>query len=196
MTGMRAHETIAEWSARVAERNARTDAKPHFVYRAFDEYGLLLYVGCSVNVQHRMGGHRGQSEWWEFKHRIVVTEPYLNKDAGRAAETEAISTESPFFNRDTANQFTIELTREEQRSRYLAARSLAAQGRVEAWASDPAWLDAHARASEPRRRDESPSAYLIRSVLGTVEKALIESGCPLTDEQRDVFRAARMENAA
>jgi hypothetical protein len=39
---MRRGETLTEWADRVDARNGRLAAAPHFVYRAFDEFGLLL----------------------------------------------------------------------------------------------------------------------------------------------------------
>lgn len=94
---MKRGESLAEWLARVEANNERLNASEHYVYRAWDESGLLLYIGCSVNVERRMGGHRSTSTWARFAESITVDGPYPTKAEGRAAEHAAIESEGSFF---------------------------------------------------------------------------------------------------
>lgn len=70
------------------------------VYRFFDEYGELLYVGCTGNLLARVQWHRAHQPWWSSVARLTVVE-YGNQVAALAAELEAIQTELPLFNRST-----------------------------------------------------------------------------------------------
>lgn len=94
---MKRGESLAEWMARTDARYERLAATEHYVYRAWDESGLLLYIGCSVNVQRRMSGHRSGSMWARFAETITVDGPYPTKAEGRAAEHAAIESEGSFF---------------------------------------------------------------------------------------------------
>lgn len=118
MTGQRRWETVEEWVERIDARRARLVARPHYVYRAFDDAGLLLYIGCSVDVKARMTQHRSGSAWHKFMARLVVSEPYDGFDRARAAERKAIDTEGAFFN---ASQADIQRT---QANRNEALRRL------------------------------------------------------------------------
>lgn len=95
---MRRDETHAEWLARTDAREARISAAQHYVYRTFDSYGLLLYIGCTLNVSKRMGQHRSQSEWAPFAETVATYGPYLDKATARAVESEAIESEGAYFN--------------------------------------------------------------------------------------------------
>lgn len=111
----------SEWRARVAEKNARIARSPHFVYRAFDEFGILLYIGCTLNVKNRMGSH-ADKPWRPFMARLVVSDAYPNLADGRRAEAEAIASERAVFN---ATQDDNNRTLENSRA---AFRHLAAAG--------------------------------------------------------------------
>lgn len=118
---MRRGETIAEWIARTDAQLARRKAAEHFVYRAFDEHGLLLYIGCSLNVEQRMATHRAESPWARFCHRLDVEGPFDGMDAGRAAERQAIDTEGAFFN---ATQADIQRTQANKNAAVRALREI------------------------------------------------------------------------
>lgn len=79
---------------------AELEAREHFVYRAFDSAGRLLYVGCSLNVQQRMRDHRYWGSWYRLMVRHEVDGPYPYAEA-RAIEWEAIQTEDPIHNAQT-----------------------------------------------------------------------------------------------
>jgi hypothetical protein len=101
--------------------HARPD-DPHFVYRAFDSYGHLLYIGCTNNPDKRLATHRSQAPWFRFAETISVAGPYAGRSAGRAVETQAILTEGAYFNCTMAD---IKRT---QANINAAKRSLHAQG--------------------------------------------------------------------
>lgn len=92
------NETIADWRERVDARNEAILAAPHFVYRAFDSYGHLLYVGCTKDAKKRLATHRRGAPWFRFAETIGIAGPYDGRDAARAIESEAIDTEGPYFN--------------------------------------------------------------------------------------------------
>lgn len=72
--------------------------RTHYVYRAFDETGELLYVGCTKNPHKRWLGHRGEgSRWVPYAHRFKVSGPYPRQRA-LDLEREAINSELPWFN--------------------------------------------------------------------------------------------------
>jgi predicted GIY-YIG superfamily endonuclease len=68
-----------------------------YVYRVLDEDGLLLYVGCSVDVDRRMGQHRKASPWFAYADQVAVEGPFPRAEALRR-ESDAIRSERPWFN--------------------------------------------------------------------------------------------------
>lgn len=80
--------------ANVTVRNAY---RPASVYRCYDAYGELLYIGCAVDVAARMRTHKVMSQW----HADVfstTTEPHDTRIEALAAERAAIESEHPKFN--------------------------------------------------------------------------------------------------
>ncbi|WP_131104059.1 GIY-YIG nuclease family protein [Ornithinimicrobium sufpigmenti] len=75
--------------------------RTHYVYRAYDEHGLLLYVGCTGSPRQRHDHHRSQSAWFPYAVRFVTAGPYA-ADEAFALEAEVIERESPFFNTSRA----------------------------------------------------------------------------------------------
>lgn len=71
--------------------------RQHFVYRAFDESGALLYIGCSKNLRERMGEHRSFSPWFAHAARFTLAGPY-NYETARQIERDAIHSERPLYN--------------------------------------------------------------------------------------------------
>lgn len=69
---------------------------PHFVYRAFDEDGRLLYVGCTIDFLIRLREHRKSSVWYPLVDHWTV-EDYPNFYVGRAIELRAIRTEGALY---------------------------------------------------------------------------------------------------
>lgn len=69
----------------------------HWLYRAFDVDGELLYVGITSGVAARMRAHRRKSRWWALCDYLELT-VYRERFEARAAERRAIRTELPRFN--------------------------------------------------------------------------------------------------
>lgn len=70
--------------------------KPNYVYRCWDSYGHLLYIGCSVDPRKRMRAHAG-TVWYRYCETVSVVGPWPFDEA-RRRETEAINTEASYFN--------------------------------------------------------------------------------------------------
>lgn len=69
----------------------------HFVYRAFDADGVLLYVGCTYDPDKRMAAHRHGSDWHADMVRLAVAGPY-NYETARQLEYDAIESERSLYN--------------------------------------------------------------------------------------------------
>jgi len=77
------------------------------VYRCFDEDGVLLYVGSSVNPQKRWYNHRCAKYTWPQRCATRTIEWFDSTADAGVAEARAIEQEEPlynerqpFFNRD------------------------------------------------------------------------------------------------
>jgi hypothetical protein len=103
--------------------------REHFVYRAFESFGQLLYVGCTRSVDQRRYEHSRWSEWYQFAARCHISGPYTYTVA-RRIESTAISTESPYFN--------VTLTWQRERR---ARRATVAKHQVEIRTAHPEWDD-------------------------------------------------------
>lgn len=72
--------------------------RQHYVYRAFNSAGELLYVGCTYDLTKRLAAHRTMADWRnEDGIRIKVEGPY-NYETARHIELTAINTEWPTYN--------------------------------------------------------------------------------------------------
>lgn len=70
---------------------------PHWLYRAFDADGELLYIGCSLNPTARIDHHAITKVWWELV-RTITLETFPTKAEARAAEAAAVKAERPLYN--------------------------------------------------------------------------------------------------
>lgn len=70
--------------------------RKHFVYRAYDKDGVLLYVGCSMNLSQRWKDHRANKVWAHLAVSFRLSGPY-NYETGRRLEKEALATEQPLY---------------------------------------------------------------------------------------------------
>lgn len=75
----------------------RSDKRPHVVYRAYDVYGDLLYVGISLDFRARANAHR-TSQWWSQVTRIDI-EHMPDRDSALAREARLIALFLPTYNR-------------------------------------------------------------------------------------------------
>jgi excinuclease UvrABC nuclease subunit len=69
----------------------------NYVYRCYDTSGVLLYVGCTANLPHRLATHANAS-FWAPDVAKVKAKVYPNAFAARRAEADAIRSEAPRFN--------------------------------------------------------------------------------------------------
>jgi hypothetical protein len=67
------------------------------LYRHYDKYGCLLYVGISLCTAARLSQHRAQSPWFESIARIEI-QRFETREMARRAELHAIRNEQPLFN--------------------------------------------------------------------------------------------------
>ena len=83
--------------ARVQQIVACGPPKPAYVYRCYNDCGVLLYVGCTQNPDIRAAAHKAKTKW--FRDAIaVIYERYPCKEAGLKAERSAIESENPLHN--------------------------------------------------------------------------------------------------
>lgn len=68
------------------------------LYRAFDEQGVLLYVGISLSAIMRLSAHRRSSGWYGRCARLEITS-FPSRSEALAAEIDAIVKENPVFNK-------------------------------------------------------------------------------------------------
>jgi len=67
------------------------------LYRHFDANGVLLYVGCTINMPRRTYEHTSFSPWKDRISRTETTEFDTHAEALKA-EKKAIQSENPLFN--------------------------------------------------------------------------------------------------
>lgn len=75
------------------------DVDPHLVlYRFYDEYDDLLYVGISIQAWQRFGDHRRGAVFYAAATKIILQRGFASIDELRTAERAAIYRERPRFN--------------------------------------------------------------------------------------------------
>lgn len=80
----------------IQDRKRRRVDRETWVYRHFDIWGNLLYVGMAYDVEARQRGHRAAS-WFRWSHRLERQLCQSRKEAARV-EADAIRSEHPIFN--------------------------------------------------------------------------------------------------
>lgn len=80
-----------------ASRTRTPLLREHFVYRAYDHTGGLLYVGCSRSMESRAKEHKTASEWFDLAASFKIAGPF-NYETARELERIAIATERPLYN--------------------------------------------------------------------------------------------------
>lgn len=68
----------------------------HTIYRIYDASGVLLYLGCTVNVEQRLKAHR-RKPWWPQVARVTTEGPFPGVIAGQSAEDAYIDAEKPLY---------------------------------------------------------------------------------------------------
>lgn len=83
------------------ERSTRArrpgDESPHYVYRHYNDDGVLLYVGCTYDPRTRRAGHK-QSSWWFPQRATTRLTVYPNRLHALRVEREVIGSEHPLWN--------------------------------------------------------------------------------------------------
>lgn len=69
--------------------------RPHFVYRAYNATGRLLYVGCTVDLRRRWYEHFTP---WSEEAETLLVERYPNRTLALHVERIAQETEHPVAN--------------------------------------------------------------------------------------------------
>jgi predicted GIY-YIG superfamily endonuclease len=79
------------------ERLPRNHFAVHFVYRHYDEQGVLLYVGCTFDPRTRAAAHKANSWWFDqvATTRLII---FPDREYALQREREAIADEHPLFN--------------------------------------------------------------------------------------------------
>lgn len=111
------------------------DRREHFVYRAFDADGNLLYVGCTMDLERRRRDHAGLngSKWYPLMVRTHLTGPF-NYDTARRLERDAIQTESPLWNSMDPNRVALRALYQRMTNRWFRLEH-DIQGRPSNWKS-------------------------------------------------------------
>lgn len=81
----------------VTTRHPHTN-EPHYVYRAYDADGTLLYVGVTYNPPLRFHLHAKTSVWWPDMARVRLI-VFPNRAYALEKEREAIWFEMPLHNK-------------------------------------------------------------------------------------------------
>lgn len=71
--------------------------REHFVYYAYDARDVLLYIGCTMQPEKRLKGHRDMGIWTQYAVRFRMQGPF-NYDTARFKESVAILEHQPPFN--------------------------------------------------------------------------------------------------
>lgn len=98
----------------------------HYVYRCYDAAGLLLYIGCTHDVQARMQVHAAS---WDNPASVVLNrrmtdvevEEFPTFDEARAAEQAAIRDEAPLANLHHQREQVTPRERAQRIERYIEA---------------------------------------------------------------------------
>lgn len=69
----------------------------HTLYRFYNDVGVLLYVGITINPGARLTKHKDTKTWWQDVARVDL-EHYPDRTELLSAERQAIETEKPLHN--------------------------------------------------------------------------------------------------
>ena len=92
------------------------------LYRHFDADDNLLYVGISLSSYERLSQHHSNSEWAEDA-VMMTTEWYDNRNEALDAETIAIQTEMPAYNKAKSIYYSGEIDTLRMKVKLLAERN-------------------------------------------------------------------------
>ncbi|MDX3587602.1 hypothetical protein PV740_39135 [Streptomyces europaeiscabiei] len=91
--------------ARVDTGRVRLGGTPTCLYRLYDVFGTLLYLGISSDLKRRWKEHRTSSWWWP---QVIERreEWFDDRPTAHAAEGHAVRTELPLHNSASWGDFT------------------------------------------------------------------------------------------
>ncbi len=92
---------------KLAERITDPNRHEHYVYRLVNKRGDTLYIGCTQNIEQRLGEHRRHGAHGHLWTSAVLDGPY-NRQTARRIEHEAITTEKPPFNCEWTRYLSFE----------------------------------------------------------------------------------------
>jgi excinuclease UvrABC nuclease subunit len=93
------------------------------LYRYFDSIDRLLYVGVTQNLRQRGYNHKYESAWYSDVARMESV-PYERRSDALKAETKAIQSESPLYNKQTSSLSNNAIVRLDQELIALAKASI------------------------------------------------------------------------
>lgn len=73
-------------------------ARQHEVYRAYNNEGELLYVGCTMEITKRLKDWRAQGAAWTHQATTIDVEVYPDYHIARSVEATVIQQERPLYN--------------------------------------------------------------------------------------------------
>lgn len=78
------------------KRRSRRKAET-LLYRYYDDFDVLLYVGVTANLVERQTSHETDSTWMDFATRSTI-ERFTKREDAESAEQAAIEEHQPLFN--------------------------------------------------------------------------------------------------
>ena len=92
---------------------AKTQAR---VYRMYDKDGVLLYVGCSLDIPQRLRCHRsGKNKHWFREVCSITMGEWKMREYSLRDERKAINTEKPLYNALIPKHWTVSKARPKTR---------------------------------------------------------------------------------
>lgn len=100
------HHTVTPCPELAPQWHGRPFTWHHMLYRLYDGYGRLQYVGRTSNIARRLQEHRHQQRWWSDVEDVTITfYPTLTELID--AERKAIVIEESYWNVAGASAFAI-----------------------------------------------------------------------------------------
>lgn len=98
------------------------EARTHFVYRVYDEFDQLIYIGCTKDRVRRWSQHRANNTAWvAFSRSARLVGPFEKRKAF-ALESTLIEAEKPFFNALRSHKVSVRRNWQERDRRIKALR--------------------------------------------------------------------------
>ncbi|MGR6968998.1 GIY-YIG nuclease family protein [Streptomyces cynarae] len=89
----------------IGRQRAALEAIPTCLYRLYDVFGRLLYVGITSNLARRWKEHRRDHQFWWYQVAERRLEWFPTRDRAWRAERQAVRAELPLHNGEAWGQF-------------------------------------------------------------------------------------------